>query len=65
MKINEDGSVVNETHIARVTPGNELCDTIKVPQDETKCALLANFFISEGQAGKVCQDYLMRTPRTP
>lgn len=53
LKVNEDGSVVNETHIARVTPGNELCATIKVPQNETKFALMANLYVSEGQKGKV------------
>lgn len=55
MKVNEDGSVTNETHIARVTPGDESCATIKVPQNETKFALMANLFVSEGQPGKVCQ----------
>ncbi|XP_031640187.1 ester hydrolase C11orf54 homolog [Contarinia nasturtii] len=53
LKVNEDGSVVNETHIARVTPGDELCDTQKVPHNETKFALMANLYVSEGQKGKV------------
>lgn len=53
MKINDDGSLINETHIARVTPGDESCATVKVPQTETKCALLANLYLSEGQKGKV------------
>lgn len=53
LKINEDGSVVNETHIARVTPGDESCATIKVPHNETNFALMANLYVSEGQAGKV------------
>lgn len=54
-KLNEDGSHVNETHISRVTPdAGELCATMKVPHNETKFALMANLFVSEGQSGKVC-----------
>lgn len=45
---------MNETHIARVTPGDELCATLKVPHDETKFALMANLYVSEGQRGQVC-----------
>lgn len=46
---------MNGTHIARVTPdADELCATMKVPHDETKFALMANLFVSEGQSGKVC-----------
>lgn len=53
IKINSDGSVINETHIARVTPGDESCACIKVPHNETNFALMANLFVSEGQTGKV------------
>lgn len=53
LKINKDGSLENETHIARVTPGDESCMQMKVPHAETKCALLANLYLSEGQKGKV------------
>lgn len=53
--MNADGTHVNETHIARVTPdADEKCATMKVPHDETKFALMANLFVSEGQSGKVC-----------
>lgn len=56
--MNEDGSLVNETHIARVTPGDELCATLKVPHDETKFALMANLYVSEGQKGQVKRSLL-------
>lgn len=56
IKVNtEDGSVVNETHYARVTPSpDEDCDCKKVPATETKFALMANLYVSEGATGKVC-----------
>lgn len=59
-KLNDDGTHVNETHIARVTPGDESCATMKVPHDETKFALMANLFVSEGQSGKVCMSFSSR-----
>lgn len=46
---------MNETHIARVTPGDEDCDAKKVPPNETKFALMANLYVSEGEQGQVCQ----------
>lgn len=60
MKVNEDGSLVNETHIARVTPGDESCATLKVPHDETKFALMANLYVSEGQKGQVSMHSISR-----
>lgn len=52
--MNSDGTVVNETHIARVTAdATEDVNTIRVPHDETRFALMANLYVSEGQPGKV------------
>lgn len=53
MKVNADGSVTNKTHIARVTPDEENCELSQVPNDEIRCAILANLFLSEGKPGKV------------
>lgn len=53
LSIRQDKSVISETHVARVTPDNESCVLIKVPNTETKCALLANLFLSEGKSGQV------------
>lgn len=54
--MNNDGSIVNETHIARVTPdAEEDCDAKKVPPNETKFALMANLYVSEGARGQVCR----------
>lgn len=58
LKINEDESLVNETHIVRVTASDESCMRMKVPHAETKCALLANLYLSEGQKGKVSENKL-------
>lgn len=48
--------MVNETHIARVSGAEEDVDTKRVPHDETKFALMANLYVSEGQKGKVCSE---------
>lgn len=53
LKIKQDNTVINESHIARVTTGDELCELSKVPHQETKCALLANLYLSEGKPGRV------------
>lgn len=51
LRVSSDGSVVNETHVARtVANGIELS---KVPSTETRCALLGNLFLCEGKPGKV------------
>jgi len=51
LKVGSNGSLVNETHTARIVgDGMELQ---KVPTDETRTALLGNLFVSEGKAGKV------------
>jgi len=53
LKINQDGTVISESHLARVTAGDEQCELQKIPNTETKCALLANLFLSEGKPGQV------------
>lgn len=53
LKINENGSIANETYVARVTAPNESCLTVKAASDETRFALLANLYLSEGVNGKV------------
>lgn len=51
LAVQSDGSLINETHVARITPdGVELS---KVPSNETRCALLGNLLLCEGKAGKV------------
>lgn len=36
-----------------MTAGDELCELSQVPEDETRCAVLANLFVTEGKPGKV------------
>lgn len=47
-----DGSVVNETHVAR-TITREKIELSKLGRSETRCALLGNIFLCEGKPGKV------------
>jgi len=49
--VRSDGSLKNETHVARTVPGG--IELSKVPEGETRCALLGNLFLSEGKTGKV------------
>jgi len=43
----------NLTWTGRVNPGDEKCIAAQVPGDETRNALLGNFYCSEGLPGKV------------
>ena len=52
LKVNQDGSVVNQTHIAKTLKDGSF-ELLNVPNDETKCALLGNIFMSEGKPGKI------------
>jgi hypothetical protein len=52
LSISNDGSVINETHVAR-TITREQIELSKVPKSETRCALLGNIFLCEGKQGKV------------
>ena len=51
LAVRSDGSLKNETHVARTIPGG--IELSKVPSNETRCALLGNLFLSEGKTGKV------------
>lgn len=51
LRVGSDGSVRNETHVARTIPGGT--ELSMVPRNETRCALLGNLFLSEGKTGKV------------
>jgi len=51
LAVRSDGSIKNETHVARMVRGE--VELSVVPNDETRCALLGNIFLSEGKAGKV------------
>lgn len=52
LKVGIDGSVISESHIAHVTADGK-CVLSKIPNTETRCALLANLMYSEGKPGKV------------
>ncbi|KAI4461190.1 hypothetical protein MML48_5g00017235 [Holotrichia oblita] len=47
-----NGTVNQQTRISKVT-GDGLAEQIKLPNSETRCALLANLLFSEGKTGKV------------
>lgn len=51
LKVYENGTSVNENHIAR-TKGEGI-EVVKVPPTETRASLLGNIFLSEGRVGKV------------
>lgn len=51
-KVNSQGQVTNNSHVAQVSPQLE-CTLHKLPQDETRCALLGNLLLSEGKPGQV------------
>lgn len=53
MHFASDGTVKNNTHIATVNMENGSCVLGTVPNDETRCALLGNLFLSEGKEGSV------------
>ena len=52
LKVNADGSVINQTHIAKTKPDGSF-ELLTVPATESKSALLGNLFMSEGKPGKV------------
>lgn len=52
MKVYQNNSVDNESHIARTTATGSI-QVSKLPRNETRVALLGNIFLSEGKAGKV------------
>lgn len=53
LRVTASGHVVSESHLAQVTPDRKKSVLKKIPSTETRCALLANIFLSEGKPGKV------------
>ncbi|XP_001651535.2 ester hydrolase C11orf54 homolog isoform X1 [Aedes aegypti] len=53
LKVHANGHVLSESHLARVTPDRKKVLLEKIPNTETRCALLGNIFLSEGKPGKV------------
>jgi hypothetical protein len=51
LRVGSDGTVTNETHVVKTVSGG--IEMSKVPNGETRCALLGNLFLCEGKAGKV------------
>lgn len=49
----ENGTVNQQTRIAKVAPVNENCEQEILPNSETRMALLGNLFFSEGKPSKV------------
>lgn len=54
MQIDKNGNTSNsQSYFAENKKPEENCVLHEVPHDETRCALLANIFLSEGKPGKV------------
>ncbi|KAJ9584126.1 hypothetical protein L9F63_021535 [Diploptera punctata] len=49
----KDGKVNNHTRISKVNTKDDSCILERLPDTESRCALLANIFCSEGKPGKV------------
>jgi hypothetical protein len=49
----KEGKVNNHTRISKVNTKDGSCILEHLPDTETRCALLANIFCSEGKPGKV------------
>nr|CAD7571519.1 unnamed protein product [Timema californicum] len=51
----KQGAVNSHTRISKVNTQDGSCILERLPNDESRCALLANLFCSEGKPGKVLQ----------
>lgn len=51
MKVFQNGSVENESYIARTTASG--FEVLKLPNNETRASLLGNIFLTEGKNGKL------------
>ncbi|XP_055624610.1 ester hydrolase C11orf54 homolog [Toxorhynchites rutilus septentrionalis] len=60
LKIAANGHITNESHIAQTTPDCKRVLLKKLPNTETRCALMANIFLSEGKPGKVLKVNCMK-----
>lgn len=47
------GTVVSESHLAVISPTDRTVTVHKIPNTETRCALLGNILVAEGKAGQV------------
>lgn len=53
LRVTSKGQIISESHLAQTTPDRKRVLLKKIPNTETRCALLGNIFISEGKPGKV------------
>uniref|UniRef100_U5EUR4 DUF1907 domain-containing protein n=1 Tax=Corethrella appendiculata TaxID=1370023 RepID=U5EUR4_9DIPT len=53
LKNHANGHIVSESHLAKITKDRKKCILEKIPNTDTRCALLANIFACDGKAGKV------------
>lgn len=53
LRVTSKGQIISESHLAQITPDRKRVLLKKIPNTETRCALLGNIFISEGKPGKV------------
>lgn len=53
LRVAANGHVHSESHLAQVTPDRKRVMLKKIPNTETRCALLGNIFVCEGRPGKV------------
>lgn len=58
------GKVNNHTRISKVNIEDGSCVLERLPDTETRCALLANIFCSEGKPGKVGSPLLLCVLKT-
>lgn len=47
------GTVVSESHLAVISPSDRKVTVHKIPNTETRCALLGNILVAEGKPGRV------------
>lgn len=59
MKISENNSTNGSSSYFVTKKSSEECNLIPVPADETRLALLANIFMSEGKSGQVRQVHII------
>uniref|UniRef100_A0A2M3Z121 DUF1907 domain-containing protein n=1 Tax=Anopheles braziliensis TaxID=58242 RepID=A0A2M3Z121_9DIPT len=53
LRYSPPGTIVSESHLAIVAPETGKVSVRKIPNTETRCALLANLLVSEGKPGPV------------
>lgn len=53
-------NVQNGTHISSVNKTNGNCELQNLPNNETRFALLANLFVTEGKPGKVLKVHVKK-----